>query len=73
MYPTRFYPIGDHSKTKKSLSKSTVDDGKAKISLPKPIKDRIKARIGLLDTVIDSKHVLLVPKGIFPKYLYIIL
>ena len=73
MYPARFYPIGDYSETKKSLSKSIVDDGKAKTSLPKPIKDHIKARIGLLDTVINSKYILLVPKGIFLKYLYIIL
>jgi len=50
-----------------------VDDSKAKTSLFKLIKDRIKARIGLLDTVIDFKYILLVPKGIFLKYLYIIL
>jgi len=71
LYSTRFYAIGDYSKTKKSLSKLIVDN--SKISLPKPIKDCIKARIGLPDTIIDSKYVLLVPKGIFPKYLYIIL
>ena len=71
MYPTRLYTIGDYSKAKKSLSKSTVDN--SKISLPKPIKDRIKARISLPDTIIDFKYILLVPKGIFPKYLYIIL
>jgi len=65
--------MGDYSKTKKSLSKLVVDDGKAKIGLPRLIKDRIKARIGLPDTIIDSKYILLVPKGIFPKYLYIIL
>ena len=73
LYPARFYPMGDHSETKKSSSKSTVDDGEAKTSLPKPIEDRIEARIGLPDTVVDSKHVSPVPKGIFPKYLYIIL
>ncbi|XTI89468.1 hypothetical protein V2W45_1242791, partial [Cenococcum geophilum] len=50
------------SEIKKSLSKLTVDDGKAKTSLLKPIKDRIKARIGLLDTVIDYKYISLVPK-----------
>jgi len=73
LYPARFYSIGDYSKTKKSLFKLTVNNSKAKISLPKPIKDRIKARIGLLDTIIDFKYILPVPKGIFLKYLYIIL
>ena len=71
MYPIRFYTTGDYNKTKKSLSKLIVDN--SKISLPKPIKDCIKARIGLPNTVIDSKYISLVPKGIFPKYLYIIL
>ena len=71
MYPIRFYTIGDYNKAKKSLSKLIVDN--SKISLPKLIKDCIKAKIGLPDTVIDFKYILLVPKGIFPKYLYIIL
>ena len=65
--------MGDHSEAKKSLSKSTVDDIKAKTSLPKLIEGHVKAKIGLLVTVVDSKHILLVYKGIFPKHLYIIL
>ena len=50
-----------------------VDNIKAKTSLSKLIKGHIKAKIGLLATIIDSKYVLLVYKSIFPKHLYIIL
>ena len=65
--------MGNYSKAKKSSSKSIVDDIKAKTSLLKLIEGHIKARIGLLATIIDFKYVLLVYKGIFPKHLYIIL
>ena len=73
MYPTRFYPIGDHSEAKKSLSKSMVDDIKAKISLPKLIEGHVKAKMGLLATIVDFKYISLVYKSIFLKHLYIIL
>jgi hypothetical protein len=65
--------MGDYSEAKKSSSKLIVDNIKAKTSLPKPIEGHIEAKIGLLATIIDSKYVLLVYKGIFPKHLYIIL
>ena len=63
----------DYSEAKKSSSKSMVDNIKAKTSSLKPIKGHVKARMGLLATIIDSKYILLVYKGIFPKHLYIIL
>ena len=73
MYFAKFHPTENHSEVKKSSSKLIVDNIKAKTSSPKPIKGHVKAKIGLLAIIVDSKHVLLVYKGIFPKHLYIIL
>ena len=73
MYFARFYFTRDYSEAKKSLFMSIVDSCKAKTRSFKPIKDYAKARIGLLNTVVDFKNVLLIPKNIFLKYLYFIL
>jgi hypothetical protein len=59
-----------YSKSKIDLPKLIEDYGEAKIDSPQPKKNYVKGSSQQINTVVGSKYISPVPRGIFARRLY---